>query len=93
MGINLFPFTIVWMLLAALVIGLILYRKWVAKDEDDRLHTTASEMGMVARQAAIAHRLESIDRWGQALTLVALVYGLAVAAGHAYQIWLGTSAR
>ena len=43
MDINLLPFTIVWMILAALIIGLILYRKWVAKDEDDRLHVTASE--------------------------------------------------
>ena len=38
MDINLLPFTAVWMILAAVVISLIVYRKWVAKDEDNSLH-------------------------------------------------------
>ena len=38
MNINLLPFTVLWMTLSAVVVGLIVYRKWIAKDEDDRIH-------------------------------------------------------
>jgi hypothetical protein len=44
MNINLLPFTILWMILTAVVIGLIVYRKWVARDEDDTLHVLDSDI-------------------------------------------------
>jgi hypothetical protein len=91
MNINLLPFTILWMILTAVVIGLIAYRKWVARDEDDTLHVLDSDIAMVPRQAAMARKLESIDRWGQALTVIALVYGLAVGCGYLYQAWVASS--
>ena len=88
MNINLLPFTVLWMFLAVAVIGLILYRAWIARSEDDRLHVHQSEIGLVSQQAATAQRLEAIDRWGQALTVIALLYGLAIAGGYTYQNWL-----
>ena len=91
MNINLLPFTILWMILTAVVMGLIVYRKWVARDEDDTLHVLDSDIAMVPRQAAVARKLESIDRWGQALTVIALVYGLAVGCGYLYQAWVASS--
>jgi hypothetical protein len=91
MNINLLPFTILWTILTAVVIGLIAYRKWVARDEDDTLHILDSDIAMVPRQAAVARKLESIDRWGQALTVIALVYGLAVGCGYLYQAWVASS--
>jgi hypothetical protein len=91
MNINLLPFTILWMILTAVVVGLIVYRKWVARDEDDTLHVLDSDIAMVPRQAAVARKLESIDRWGQALTVIALAYGLAVGCGYLYQAWVASS--
>jgi hypothetical protein len=91
MNINLLPFTVLWMILAMVVVGLILYRKWVARAEDDTLHVMDSEIGMVTQQATIAQKLESIDRWGKALTALALVYGLAVGAGYLYENWVAVS--
>ena len=91
MNINLLPFTILWMILTAVVIGLIAYRKWVARDEDDTLHILDSDIAMVPLQAAMAQKLESVDRWGQALTVIALVYGLAVGCGYSYQAWVASS--
>lgn len=88
MNINLLPFTLLWMVLAVAVIGLILYRTWIARTEDDRLHVHESEIGLVSQQAATAQRLEAIDRWGQALTVLALLYGLAIGGGYMYQNWL-----
>jgi hypothetical protein len=73
------------MILTTVVIGSIVYRKWVAKNEDDTLHVLDSDIAMVPRQAALAEELESIDRWGKALTVIALMYRLAVGCGHLYQ--------
>jgi len=68
MNINLLPFTILWMILSAVVVGLIVYRKWIAKDEDDRIHVMDCEAGMLSRQATVVHKLDTIDRWGKTLT-------------------------
>ena len=87
MNINLFPFTILWMFLAAVVVGLIFYRMWIAKDEDDTLHVMDSEVGLVAQQTVMAQKLEIIDHWGQTLTVVALVFGLAMGSAYLYQTW------
>ena len=91
MNINLLPFTVLWMILSAVVVGLIIYRKWIAKDEDDRLHVMDCEGALLSRQVAVAHKLESIDRWGKALTAIALLYGLIVGAGYVYQSWVAAS--
>jgi uncharacterized membrane protein len=91
MHINLLPFTVFWMMLAVAVIGLIVYRAWTAWGEDERLHIHQSETGLVSHQAATAQRLETIDRWGQVLTVIALVFGLAVGAGYVYQNWLAAA--
>jgi hypothetical protein len=40
---------ILWMMIAAAVIGLILYRAWIARREDDALHVHQSEIGLVLR--------------------------------------------
>jgi hypothetical protein len=84
MSSNFLPFTVFWMFLAVVVIGLIVYRAWIARGEDDRIHIADSEMGAVSRQADTAQKLDLIDRWGQALTVVALVYGLAVGSAYLY---------
>ena len=91
MNFNLLPFTVLWMLLASIVVGLLLYRKWVAKDEDETLHLADCESGLRSQQVTVAHKLESIDRWGKVLTAIALVYGLVVGAGYLYQSWVAAS--
>jgi len=91
MNINLLPFTVLWMILSAVVVGLIIYRKWIAKDEDDRIHVMDCEGGLLSRQVVVVHKLESIDRWGKALTAIALLYGLVVGTGYVYQSWVAAS--
>ena len=76
-----------WMILAAVVLFLISYRWWIAKNEDDTLHLSESEIGVVSRQEATARKLEYIDHWGKILTAAALVYGLAIAGVAMCQSW------
>jgi hypothetical protein len=88
MNAPLIPFVVGWIVVACAVTGLAVYRKLVSTREDDRLHVRESETGCVSQQAAIAHRLDLLDRWGKSLTVVALVYGLLLAIVYSYRIWL-----
>lgn len=91
MNINLLPFTMLWMALSTVVIGLIAYRAWIARDEDDSLHVMDGEAGMVLRQEVLRRKLEVIDRWGKMLTVIALAIGLLVGGTYLYQNWVAVS--
>jgi hypothetical protein len=91
MNINLFPLITLWAILAAGVIGMIIYRKMVAAAEDDALHVTEGEAGKIPRQAEVAHKLEIIDRWGKMLTVVTIVSGVIVGGLYVYESWLQAS--
>lgn len=73
--------------MAAIVIALIVYRKNVADAEDDSLHVQESEAGVLAQQAVVAKKLEAIDRWGKAITGLAITYGLFLAGLYVYNLW------
>ena len=86
MNLDLRPFFVLWICLSTLVVALIVWRKMVASHEDDTLHVLQG--APVAQQAAVAHKLEQIDRWGKILTVIAVVFGLLVAAAYVYQTWV-----
>ena len=91
MNLNLFPFAVLWAILALAVLTLLLIRKKIAAGEDDTLHVMDGDAGMVPRQKKIAHELELIDRWGKSLTVIAIVFGLIVGGLFVYQGWLNAS--
>jgi hypothetical protein len=93
MNINLLPFTVLWMALSTVVISLIAYRAWIAKDEDDSLHVMDGEGGMVLRQEVLGRKLEAIDRWGKTLTVIALAFGLVVGGFYLHQNWVVVSTQ
>ncbi|MBI1787608.1 MAG: hypothetical protein HYR60_08680 [Acidobacteria bacterium] len=82
---------VLWTILAAVVIALAVYRKWVARGEDDSLHVLEDAVTEVPRQAAMSQRLDIIDRWGKILTVVALVYGVALAVVYLFNVWTESS--
>jgi hypothetical protein len=82
--INIVPLISSWALLAAAVVGLVVYRKMVSSREDDTLHLDQST---ASQQNTVAHKLEVIDRWGKILTAVAFLYGLVVAAVYFFNVW------
>lgn len=83
-SINLLPYAVFWGVLAIVVVFLIIYRKAVTSREDDSIHL---EGGMPSEQVALSHRVAVIDRWGKTLTVIAVVYGLALAGIYMYQVW------
>ena len=91
MNISFVPFAVVWALLAIVVVALIVYRKMVSSKEEETLHLAdATEAN---HQAVIANKLEWIDKWGKLLTVIAVLYGVLLAAAYTYHVWqtLGTS--
>ena len=87
MNVSLTPFAAGWLALACAIAGLAIYRKLVSTREDDTLHVLDNE-SHVLRQAALAHRLETVDHWGKILTVTAILYGALLAVGYCYQVWM-----
>ena len=81
------PLVIGWVVLATFVILVAVYRRAIARKEDDFLHVQDAEASAVSQQAEVAKKLESIDRWGKGLTVVALVYGLGLLGYYLYLGW------
>ncbi len=86
MNLDLRPFLGVEILLALVVIVMIAWRKAVARGEDDSLHVLQGDAP--PQQAAVAHKLDTIDKWGKTLTVIAVAFGLLVGAVYVYQVWV-----
>jgi len=91
MNFDLRPLIVLWGLLAASVLVLIVWRKAVARNEDDNLHVLHTEA--VPQQAMVAHKLEQIDKWGKIVTAVTVAFGLLIAAIFVYQTWMLASTK
>jgi heme/copper-type cytochrome/quinol oxidase subunit 2 len=80
-------YAVVWGVLALVLIALVVYRKMKTRDEDDSVHLSNAEWGVVTKQQTMAHSIEQLDRVGLILTIVTVVYGLALAGFYIYNIW------
>jgi uncharacterized protein YneF (UPF0154 family) len=85
---NLIPLFAIWALLAITVIGMLIWRKVVARNEDDSLHVLDAVSAQRSTQAVVAHKLEVIDKWGKILTVIAVVYGLILGGLYVYQVFV-----
>lgn len=88
---NLTPWVIGWVVLAVIVILLALYRWLATSHEDDSLHVSETETAAVNEQVVIAKKLAAVDRWGKILTILAILYGIGLAAMYLYQGWMDRS--
>lgn len=90
MTMNLLPLLVIEVLLVTGVVGMIVWRKLVSRNEDDQLHVLHTE-GVVSQQVTVANKLDVIDKWGKLLTVIAVVVGLVVGALYVYQLWVQSS--
>lgn len=81
---NIMPLAVGWAVLASVVAGLAFYRRIVTRNEDDYLHVDAAA---TAQQQAMAKKLESIDKWGKLLTIVAGIWGMLLVGLILYNQW------
>lgn len=80
-----------WLALGAAIMAMALYRRSVSRNEDDMLHLSPGTEHIVQQQATIAGQLDWIDKWGKALTVVEVVFGLALASAWLYQAWIDST--
>jgi len=83
---NWTPFLIAWICLGVATLGLALYRKFLTMKEDDLIHPEPWKAGDVARQEVAARRFNSIDRYGETLTVVTVATGLVLAIVYVYAL-------
>ena len=79
---------VLWSAMALLVVLTAIYRKLVAKQEDNILHLHDGEGGVVSQQASVAHKLEIIDKFGKTATVIVVAGGLVIASFYLYHAWL-----
>lgn len=82
---NLTLYIGIWAFLALVALALALYRKFVSAHEEDRyVHISEGEAHLIPYQVSINRRLQTIDRWGELLTVLSLIAGLALASVYLY---------
>lgn len=85
------PFAlVVWLAIASAVVGLAVFRKLISRNEDDSLHVGPGDSARVAEQAALAHRLDVVDKWGKMLTVIAAAMGIVLVGLAVYEVWMSS---
>lgn len=77
---HLTTFVIAWIGLGIATGLLAAYRQFLTLHEDDNIHIEEWQKPAAARQSAEAHKFELIDQWGQRLTILMAVTGVALGA-------------
>ena len=88
MSFNAFPYVVSWAALACVVLGLAAYKLilyMLSSREDFAPHIVGTEL-QFAHSTEVAHREETVDRWGKVLTVVVVGYGLAIAVAYLYSV-------
>lgn len=90
MNINFLPYLVIWIALAVTVVVLYLRHRSIASQEDAHLNVLET-VAASQQQLALDRKLGAVDRWGKIFTVIALVYGLLLAALYLYQSWVQMS--
>ena len=83
---------VIWALFGIATLGLALYRKLLANQENDVIQLGAGEEAKIPQQQELARKLHSVDSWGKSLTVVTAVIGLVLAGSYLYKAWQDPSA-
>jgi hypothetical protein len=84
---NYIPYLVSWSVCALIVLGVAIYRMTIARRDDRSLDLMVKDEHVIADQKMAVKRIKSIDHWGEALTVITVLYGLAIAFIYFYQIW------
>ena len=88
MHLDLHPFLVLWLIVIAAVIVVAFRRRSVALREDPALHLGMAHAGTAAEQIAVAKKLAQIDNWVKLLIIIAIAFGVLLAAAALYKAWV-----
>lgn len=83
------PFIISWIVLAAIVVGLYIYHHWLENHEDHyiHLHADSHDAAIVTGQTSVAKRIAMVDKLKTSLLIALIVYAVVIAAVAGYMSW------
>jgi hypothetical protein len=84
-AMNLSAYIVIWAALALVVLGLAIYRNLLGIREGT-LHVSGGGASMVAQQIKGFRKEETIERWGERLTVLVVAYGLVLAIIYLYHL-------
>lgn len=85
---TLVPFIYAWVALVAGIVGLAIWRQWLARQNHETLHLADREAALLAQRAITGETIRKIDFWGQWLTVIAVLYGFALLDIYTRWVWL-----
>ncbi|HUY14906.1 MAG TPA: hypothetical protein VMX16_14930 [Terriglobia bacterium] len=85
---NLLPYVIGFGVLVLTIAVMAIYRLSVGRRDDEMLHLAESENRMVAQQVSTGKKIVWADFWGQLLTVVTAIYGLALLVIYLRGVWV-----
>ena len=80
-----------WCVLAVAVLSMAIYRKSIARREDDLVHLNEGDVTLINTQKTVDAQLRAVDKWGQTLTIVTVILGLALGSVYLYNGWIASS--
>jgi hypothetical protein len=84
--VNLTLYVWTWAVLAAVVVGMAAYRYALVRHEDATLNVLEGA-ALACEQGEVFKKANTIERWGKLLTLLVVVYGVAIAGAYLYHVW------
>jgi hypothetical protein len=81
------PYLYTWTALAVVVLVLAVYRISLGSHDDLIVHLAAGESGIPETQQQRGRKINLLDRWGPALTILAVLYGLTLLSVYFYHVW------
>jgi uncharacterized membrane protein len=87
------PYIISWAVLATIVACLAFYRRKIRTKSDEILHVLDAEASQVSTQEIVAKKLSKVDFWGKTLTVLVVLYGLAIVGMYFYRLFTDTSIK
>ncbi len=82
---SLVIYVVIWAALALIVLGLAIYRNLLGIHEAT-LHVSGSSAAMGAGRTSEFKTEETIERWGEWLTIIVVAYGLVLATTYLYRV-------
>jgi len=75
--------------LALIVVGLFLYRRWLENQDDHylHLHNDSHDSSIVNLQTSMGKRIEAIDKVKNGLLVAVILYALAIGGMAIYMAW------
>lgn len=70
-----------------LVLGLGIYRITIGRREVDSIHLAEFEETETQEQKHLVRSIKRVEWWGQALTVLVVIYGLGILGVYLYRMW------